>query len=168
MNSDIGSSGDTPFSRLALANPALRNLVARHLHPDGVDAVGRHGGYLGHHHTLATGDVDGVEHHVGQRVGQRQTARRHHEIVVLRIVMSGRKRDGVYLLLGQVPRIRRPLPMVVARHQQHRRQQHQQMVNPRHRHSSDSSYNQTQDGTAARRPAAGAKGHATRACDRHA
>ena len=106
--------GRHALQQLTLANPALGNLVAGHLDPYGVDGVGRHGLYLSNDNALALGDIDGIEGHLGQFVGQRQRGGVDDEVEVLGIVVCGRERDRIYLLLGQVPGIRRALPMVVA------------------------------------------------------
>ena len=105
--------GDT-LQEFALTNPPLRNLVVRHLDPHGVDGVGRYHADVGNDDAVAMDDIEGVERHVGQRVGQRQAVGSHHEVVVLRIVVSGGEGDGVYLMLGEIPGIWRLLATVVA------------------------------------------------------
>ena len=69
---------------------------------------------IGHNDTLAMDDIERVERHIGQGIGQGQTIGIDHEIVVLRIVMRGGEGNGVNLMLGEVPGIRCLLATVVA------------------------------------------------------
>ena len=109
-----GVVGRHALQELALTNPSLRNLVACHLDPYGVDGVGRYHADVGNDDAVAMDDIEGVERHVGQGVGQRQTVGSHHEVVVLRIVVGGGEGDGVDLMLGEIPGIWRLLTTVVA------------------------------------------------------
>lgn len=109
-----GVVGRHALQELALTNPSLRNLVACHLDPYGVDGVGWYHADIGHNDTLAMDDIERVERHIGQGIGQGQTIGIDHEIVVLRIVMRGGEGNGVNLMLGEVPGIRCLLATVVA------------------------------------------------------
>ena len=91
------------LQQVALTNPPLRNLVMGHLDPYGVDGVSRYLLDVGNNDALATNNIQGVESHIGQCVGQRQAIGCHHEVIVLRIVVGGREGDGIELVLRQVP-----------------------------------------------------------------
>lgn len=100
--------------QLALVNPALNGLVVGHLHPYTVYGICRNRHDICHNDALTFADIERVECQIRQGISQRQLGSRHNKVVVLRIVMSGRKGDGVHLLLGVVPRIRCLLTAIVA------------------------------------------------------
>ena len=65
-----GVIGRHTLQQFRLAYPSLGNLVVGHLHPHGVYAVGRYGGYFCYDDAFALCDIEGVESHIGQGVGQ--------------------------------------------------------------------------------------------------
>ena len=109
-----GIVGRDAFQQLALANPALCDLIAGYLDPNGVDGIGGNYLYFGNDDALAPNDIHGVEDHVGQIVGERQAGGGHDEVVILSVVMGGGKGDGVELMLGEVPSIGSALAVIVA------------------------------------------------------
>ena len=48
-----------------------------------------------------------------QSTGNEQAVGRHHKVIVLRVVVCGRERDGIYLVLCQIPGISSLLTMIV-------------------------------------------------------
>ena len=119
--------------KFILVDPSEGKLIARHLDPYRVDGISRHRLDVGHHDALILMERDGVflplltdglnlyRHHLGYRHVLRllghhhQRIARHHEVVVLGIVMGGIERDRVELLLREVPGIRRDRPTVITR-----------------------------------------------------
>ena len=69
-------------------------------------------------------------------------------------MMRRGERDGVNLLLGQIPSIRRLLSVIIASGEQQDCQEHDKANLP-HRHSSDNVYNQTPGGSGAHLQAVG-------------
>ena len=94
--------GRHTFQELALANPALRNLVASHLDPDGINRVGRNSLYLCNNNSLTLSHIHGIEGHIAIIVGQWQQVSAYQEVVILRIVVCRRKRYRVELLLAEI------------------------------------------------------------------
>ena len=64
-----GVVGRHALQELALTNPSLRNLVACHLDPYGVDGVGRHHLDGSNDDAFATHHIERVERHIGQGIG---------------------------------------------------------------------------------------------------
>ena len=131
-----GIVGRDSHQQVTLTEPTLRQLVAGHLHPHGVDGVGRHRANIGHHEMVAVMEDHGIDHRehrhrlvarhhfrredIGHRHHLRlllqnfQGVAAHHEIVALGVVVSGVERDGIELPLRQIPGIRRDGSLVVA------------------------------------------------------
>ena len=117
-------------------DPAEGELVARHLHPNRVDRVGGNGTDVGHHQMFVLSEREGVdqrEHRHGLIAGsnfRRKDVRHGHhlvlllenyqrvatddEIIALRVMVSGVERDGIELLLGEIPSIWRDRALIVA------------------------------------------------------
>ena len=122
-----------PGQQLVLVHPAKGQLVARHLHPNRVNRVCRYSLDIGHDNTLILAECDGVlllltagdlefnRNHVGHGHFIRllsdndKRVARHYEVIVLRVVVSSVERNGVKLLLGQVPRVWRNRPAIITR-----------------------------------------------------
>ena len=106
------------LQQFAFSYPPLYNLVVCHLDPYRVDAIRRHRLNGSDHNTFSTFHIHRIEGIVGQSIGNLLLVGRNHEVIVLRVVMSGRERYGIQLMLGQIPCIGRLLTMIVASGQQ--------------------------------------------------
>ena len=113
-----GIIGGNAFQHIVLVNPTERQLVAGHLYPYRIYRVGRYRSNICHNDGIALIDDYGVDGHLtqhlhGMLLNEHQGVCAHQEVVVLSVVVSGVERDGVELLCGQVPGIRRQLPLVI-------------------------------------------------------
>ena len=153
-----GGVGQCAGQQIALMNPANGLLVAGHLHPDGVERVGGHGGDVGHNQAVALADGERIDPETVDILGgmlgyEAQGVGLDQEVEVLRVVVAGIERNGVDLTVGQVPRIRGVLGLIVAGGKEGGKQQ--EFKNAQHRHSFGIDDSRTPSGTAARRTTAG-------------
>ena len=101
-----GVVGRDACEQLALVYPSERLLVACHLHPDGVDGVGRDGDDVGDDDDVLAVELEGVDGHVdeclgGQLADDGQRVGAHLEVVALGVVVCGVEGDAVNLGLAE-------------------------------------------------------------------
>ena len=155
---------------LTLVNPAQRELVARHLHPHGVDGVGRNGHDVGHHHHILLEDMKRIDGHIDDGLSRQllddgQGVGMHLEIEALGVMVRRIERDAVNLRLCQRQSVGRLLTAIVTRGEQQKGDK--DTNEPTHRHSSDNYGNRTPSGTGGRRRDAGTAARATEDADHH-
>ena len=86
--------------QLRLVYPAKGRLVARQLHPNRVFAACRNNADVGHNHMVVTFNVKRVELNVGNKLfgllpNEGQRIGLYHEVIIVRVVVRGRKRKRI-------------------------------------------------------------------------
>ena len=119
--------------QFTLMNPSECHLVARHLHPYGVDRISRQRLDIGHHDSLMTVNGDRIllalalvsrefqrhdlrhRHIVGLLGHHNKRVACHNEVIVLRVMMGGIEGNRINLLTGEIPSVGSQRSAVVAR-----------------------------------------------------
>ena len=154
----------------ALMDPTEKALFVGKLHPHGVDGVVGDDADVGYGKPFVGLHGEGIRGQVAHRLfrhlqGEDQRVGRHHEIVVMGIMMRPGKDDGVDLL-GRQRIVGRTVHgdgfVIASGGYQHQAQPSQQGPNSLHRHSSDNVDNQTAVGSDGGRATADKAVHASR------